>query len=173
MLRFLALSWNPASENATSEADHSYRIIRAQSEEWACALRVNGLIVLHIGGDRLSPEVQMLAGARGVILGRVFVRRTLRSDARLEDLVEAVWGRYVAFESGAAPGSLDVLRGPAGALPCFHANVEKVRVFFSDVCDYLRLKSGVPCINWPWMATLLSYPRHALGAAATGIVGIQ
>src|SRR4051794_39523351 len=111
MLRFVALSWNPASENATSEADQSYQLIRAQSEEWACALRVHGLIVLHIGGDRLSAEVRMLAGARGVILGRVFVRRTLRGDARLEDLVDAIWGRYVTFESGTAPGSLDVLRG--------------------------------------------------------------
>jgi asparagine synthase (glutamine-hydrolysing) len=173
MLRFLALLWNPECESAASEADRSFQILCAQSEKWTCSFRVNGVMVLHSGGDLLSPEVRRLDGAQGVILGRVFVKRTLRPNARLEELVDCIWGRYVAFESDTGAGHLRVFRGPAGALPCFYASLEKVRVFFSDVRDYLLLKSGVPSINWPWMATLLAYPRHALGAAATGIVGIE
>ena len=172
MLRFLAFVWDPGCESASLQVQQLSQSLTA-GEEWADSFLAHGLRVLHTGQDRQFPEVHRLGDSRGVVLGRVFVRRAPPSALRVEELIDTAWGRYVAFESDPDSRAVKIVRSPAGALDCFYAHLGTVQVFFCDVADYVALNAAPASINWPWMATLLAYPRHALGAAATGIRGIE
>lgn len=58
-------------------------------------------------------------------------------DARLETLVSAYWGAYLAFEGPRADGSVRVLRAPMGALPAYYVCSDDLIAIASDV-DLLR-----------------------------------
>jgi asparagine synthase (glutamine-hydrolysing) len=173
MLRFLAFAWDSTSETASSEVIRFCESLASKGEEWNRSLRARGLWVFHTGEDRNSPEVHPFGEGRGVILGRIFHRGAVTHIAKSEELTNTVWGRYVAFEAGGPDPGAKIFRGPAGALSCFYACAMGVRIFFSDVCDYTALRCEAASINWAWVATLLVYPRHAMGSVATGINSIQ
>jgi asparagine synthase (glutamine-hydrolysing) len=173
MIRFLAFVWNPSCTTDSSEVIRLSQSLAHRSEVWVCALRIDGLLVFQTGENRSSSEVHILGEGSGIIVGRIFSRGNETQRVKFGRLIDTSWGRYVAFTTDTSTRTTRVIRSPAGALNCFHARSAGVRIFFSDVEDYTPLRSDPPSINWPWVATLLAYPRHAMGSSSTGISDLE
>jgi asparagine synthase (glutamine-hydrolysing) len=173
MLRYLAFVWNSACATASADVIRMGASLASTGDDWTCSLSADGLRVYQTGEDPVAREVQGLSDGQGIIVGRFFKRRSPAPNVRFEELIDDMWGRYVAFETNPAAHSTRVIRSPSGALNCFYARCSNVYLFFSDVADYTPLRREPACVNWRWMATLLAYPRHAMGSTATGIIGID
>jgi asparagine synthase (glutamine-hydrolysing) len=185
VLRFFAIIWNNSGRKQPPEAARLCRLLGSGTAGWHCSLSVGRLAVFHIGVSHGSSDVHPLA-QDGVLLGKVFAQNdnpdTLAHCVSFDEaeatrvvstggrrLIQGYWGRYIAFIRDSGTDTIRILRSPAGALNCFEAHLDDVRVFFSDVRDYVHLCASLLSINWSFVATLLAYPRHAMGSAATGI----
>ena len=185
MFRYFGFSWNPA---AAAQADVARRIEQAvdRAGDWQPALARPGLRVYITGGRAGVNGSYPLPSGRGVVLGWLFRRRddapgTCDVDLSATDgerilatdgqaLVDDYWGRYVAvLRSG--PGGTQVLRDPGGALPCHHATVGDVAVFFSWLEDLLAFAPHALRADWHAIAALLALGH--LGGRATALEGIE
>lgn len=107
-------------------------------------------------------------GKDGLVLGTLFERGTTRpldrvdrhaaeriAASRGQELIERCWGSYVAFLMDDAQRSVDILRAPFGALPCFIVEIDGGIALASDV--ELLLTSGIyrPTIDWDAVLTHL------------------
>lgn len=129
MFRYLAMIAEAPSEAAAPPA--TWALSRAMDARpgWRCALRLPGVQVFVHGERPGTNDACALPLQRGVIVGRLFRREgpaPLRDDdfaAMAEGgcapLVQACWGRYVAFVCPPAEGGIWVVRDPSGTLPCF------------------------------------------------------
>lgn len=139
--------------------------LQAEAPKWSADLQRNGLAVFHAGARAGSSEVYALQNGAGVVLGKLFTRSADdRSSAaplqfnaaesakifasRGRHLVERYWGRYVAFLQD---GATWVLRDPTAVLPCFHAKIAGVDVYFSWLDDAVRLGFKTNAVNWPFI----------------------
>lgn len=86
------------------------------------------------------------------------------------DLLEQCWGGYVAFiRRGGTAVTLEVLRDPSGAMPCYRFEAEGLMFLCSDV--ELAIRSGLyaPVIDWNrvlydlWAVALRSRPTALHG----------
>jgi asparagine synthase (glutamine-hydrolysing) len=188
MLRFFAIVWNGFAQEQPAEAARLCQLLGSGDGQWHYFLSADGLAVFHTGVAHTSPDVHLL-GNDGILFGKIFKHddgsgglapsltfeeaesaRVLSTGGRR--LIQGYWGRYVAFIRDSRTRTIRILRSPAGALNCFEAQSGDVRVFFSDVRDYMPLCASRFSINWSFVATLLAFPRHAMGSAATGITEI-
>jgi asparagine synthase (glutamine-hydrolysing) len=117
---------------------------------------------LTVFGDPRQPSLQLPGGA-GIIIGYVFERATgahmAETSAALggpaEALIEAAWGGYVVLRSrNATP---EVVRDPSGAIPCYQAELEDVRIITSR--PDLLFSAGLmqPEIDWSIIVQGLVY----------------
>lgn len=100
-------------------------------------------VLWTVAGDRMWSERTSCVS----VIGDVFAKDDLSGTggkpaqaagaARLETLVSAYWGAYVAFEGPRADGSVRVLRAPMGALPAYYVCSDDLIAIASDV-DLLR-----------------------------------
>ena len=131
-----------------------------------------------------SSEPHLLHGGSGVVLGRLFIRGNdcvstaaplVFSDAESaallasggRRLIDAFWGRYVAFLRDDSADKTWILRDPTGALPCLTSRLQGVDVYFSHMEEGVRLGGRTFSVNWKYVAASLC--QHQLQVHATGL----
>lgn len=161
MFRYFALAWNYKSTSASAEAcaliDRVKTLYPDLTQHWI----TDGLSVhWDTGGSKAYRGLTIGDGA-GLILGTVFTRpgecsssskQADQSDVRRATnrimtssgayVLEAFWGRFVAFIRDPIRMAVHVLNDPTAAMPCFQAPTGQVQVFFSFANDYAAL--GLP-----------------------------
>lgn len=108
-----------------------------------------------------SAGAAMKLGENGLVIGTFFERGGTRfkgcvdrnvtgqiTASRGQELIERYWGSYVAFLTDDARGTVDILRAPFGALPCFIVEIDGGFALASDM--ELLVSSGLyrPTIDW-------------------------
>lgn len=174
MFRFAAMRWNPADPKASSYARAAIYQLKASSSEWQVTANAPGLVLFHAGMRPGSSEAHVLPNGRGVVFGKLFKQAVNPADvgqpvvldakeaAKIvktggRHLIDAYWGRYVAFVQDPDSYTLWVLRGPASALPCFHAHVEGVHLFCSFTDDLTKLGLFKISHNWKYITAYAFY----------------
>ncbi len=188
MFRYVGLVWDD-TRPTTSLTAHRLAQALESRPGWNAALHRRGLQVFVTGTHPRVNRVYPLPGDRGVVLGKLFRRRDLRSplagDVELTApegdeiiqgtglaLVREFWGRYVAFLC-TEDGSVRVLRDPSGTLPCFRIDHQGVTIVFSWLEDVLQMLPAVdaPRVGWEAVAALLLL--GALGGRETTLDGVS
>lgn len=168
MFKYLGLCWNPRNpQESTLASSILDGLSRDCTEQWHPALQADGLVVLYTTRNRRE-TAYMLSPNNAVILGHCFenpdsgtvpnlqatfsptvAQKIIASKGRL--LISNFWGRYVAFLHERSTHTTWVLRDPSGHLPCFFADQDGVRVFFSSVEDCLAIGGRNFSINWQYV----------------------
>jgi asparagine synthase (glutamine-hydrolysing) len=160
MLRFVACAWNPDDQAQHERVRVIKRKLLASSQRWREVFDHDGLCVASCCEGSSAAQVLELENRAGVLLGAAFAGTQPLSSASIaglttslqesagRDIVRAVWGSYVLMLVNAQQRSVVVVRGPMGYLPCFYADVNGVRVFFSVLEDFASLGLTRLTINW-------------------------
>ncbi|MGQ0835354.1 MAG: asparagine synthase-related protein, partial [Gammaproteobacteria bacterium] len=183
MQRYVILAWAASDLQQSAAARLLATLLQSTSQEWLRGLDRSGLIVLHAGARRGRDEIYVLAGAAGIVLGRLFSHSLdpaakpvpLRFDDREPSgILERYWGRYVAVVYDEGSGAVRVLRDPSGALPCFHTLYHCVHVFFSDVEDLLPLHLFAFSVDWKHVArTVALSVAHVRSTGLARVAEVQ
>ena len=179
MLNYIAWVWNAADTPKSEAARQQVRLLHSRSPDWRTAIAEEGLHVCYcdVGGPSIN-SAHKLPGSRGAIVGTLFRRPSVgqredehdpapvtfdeRAAAALVssegcELVERYWGRYVAFLRRPDTHDVWVLRDPTGGVPCQHATVRGVRVYFVRLEDLDCLSPGWLSINRHYLLGYLAY----------------
>lgn len=123
---------------------------RLRSSAMVALIDQPGLLVF---GDPAAARL-VLPNRGGIILGHLFDREhsaRITDAAKLgtpsvPDLVKVYWGGYVAIR--AVEDRVEILRDPSGIVPCYHAEIEGIRVLTSK--PDLLFGPGLlePVIDW-------------------------
>lgn len=191
MLSFLVLLWNHRSDDECRAAEATERTIGAERPLWKRGFSSQGLSVYCPAHANSEGDVIFLPDKCGLLLGVAF-RSGALVDAvqRAEDVqsflsritpalrasrgayaIGALWGSYILILIGPDSESHYVLRSPASLLPCFHAQLDRVHVLFSEVEDFLSLVPHRASINWSLIRAQAA--EHAYVTRDTGITGID
>ena len=185
----MGLTWNPADASGAAVVEIGKQQLRSRAPDWQIVFESRGLIVAQAGARREATRAYVLDAGAGVVLGTLFDRSDTEQSAgarrslsvsecerirttRGRALIDRYWGRYVAFIIDAADQTTWVLRDPVGALPCYAALHEHVRIFFSSADDIARLRLLDVSIDWSFVAAHVHQPR-LLRCSATGFNEIQ
>jgi asparagine synthase (glutamine-hydrolysing) len=176
VFRYVAFVWDDEDAAARGSAGVFAERLQASSPEWAPVLSRKGLQVFCAGIRAGSSEAYRLHQDAGVVLGKLFkgaVRRDgdasstsvplcIAEDESLKvaasngrRLIEAYWGRYVAFLQDETASVTRVIRDPTATLPCFTARLAGVQVYFSRMEDAAQLGSHRFSVNWKYIAGAL------------------
>ena len=188
MHRYLALSWDPDSEQHTASIRRLLAQLSRKAPEMQPVFSAPGLEVYASLAPTRAFNAYTIGPDGGIVLGEIFQRRasmegqlapTLLSGPAAHDirqtcgrsLVENFWGAYVAFVQDAASRRTFVVRAPAAELACYLVTREEITFIFSDVEDFLALESVALTINWQYVA--LAMMRPTLQSMATGLNEVQ
>ena len=188
MHRYIAFTWNHQIAERTSLVKTIVRRLRVTLPEWQCALNADGLLVYHICEEVSSSRAYRLDQNEGVLLGRIFHRRSdvncnahevtfdkhetqkiKESEGR--HLIEHYWGRYVALLREEGGTHVRILRDPTGAVPCLWSEISGINVVCSNIDDCATLELINCSINWNHIALYLRFPR--LVTKDTGLDGVR
>lgn len=152
-------------------------IDKARAEGWAVVLEAEQYAVLA------EPDTEMveLHDQGGVIIGRIWERSEAaprqqqlgpqvsaemrRTQGR--SLLTAFWGAYVALIASTDGASLDVLRDPSGAAPCYRISARGLIVIVSDLEIAAALGILHNHIDWGFIGQHVAY--GGLRVARTGL----
>ena len=188
MHRFIAFAWTAPNREEAPAACRLGEAFLATRPDWHEALKTHGLWVLHRGARPGRSQAYPIVGGTGVVIGTLFrhhsgaARKTedmtfadpaitrLADDVR-HHLIEAYWGRYVAFRSRDGGRRHWILRDPSGQFPCFHTMAVGIHLFFSHVADAAEIPDFKPAVNWQYIVANLSVPE--LAGRETGLARIS
>jgi asparagine synthase (glutamine-hydrolysing) len=178
MFRYFSFVWDARDAEASARVSAHISALQSAGPHWEFAWRRPGIAVLHTHSSASPNRAYVLQEGAGVVLGKLFARRTASPSSaapRIFDasesakvvtsggrhLIDHYWGRYVAFLHDAQTETTRILRDPTSGLPCLHASVQGVGLYFSWLEDAVRL--GLPVtINWDYVAAHLCYQRLEL-----------
>jgi asparagine synthase (glutamine-hydrolysing) len=195
---YLGVVWNSRDPAQRSTARTLIRRISDQLPDWTTALSADDLFVCYQPGS-MSPadDIYPLTRNRGLVIGRLFARRSLLSgdanptdvqialDERIsssvaesagEQLIEHFWGQYVAFVRNAGAAKTYVLRDPTGGVPCQVTQTEGVSLYFVRLEDCERVIRRPFTINRHYLIGYLArssvcVPETALNEVGTLMAG--
>jgi asparagine synthase (glutamine-hydrolysing) len=185
MYRFITLHWSDLSESARNNGARLEQRLRALHPKWRQVLSVDGLRILDTGGRPGGFDAHLVAreGYRfpeGAVLGQVFAGlrsaqlfdgppsfRGAQADAVVSSggasLIDASFGRYVAFVLDRPRRRLHVVRSPQGELPCYVAKLGEVSLYFSYFEDVRTMASHGFSIDWDEVANFVIFQRTRPG----------
>ena len=185
MYQFIALYWSDLSESARNNGARLEQRLRALHPDWREVLSVDGLRIFDTGGRPGGFDAHLVAreGYRfpeGVVLGQVFAG--LRSPQLFDglpsfcgaqadavvssggaSLIDASFGRYVAFVLDRPRRRLHVVRSPQGELPCYVARLGEASLYFSYFPDVRGLANAEFSIDWDEVANFVVFQRTRPG----------
>ena len=173
MFRFLALVWQPLSDNQIQHVRRIAALVALKAPEMQQVFSGQGLLVFLAKDTHGVFGVYRSPDQRGVILGKLFrrcddesvaspVEFDLAPDTSREggqDLLRNYWGRYIAFISDPVRSSLIVQPDPTGEVPCYYAQTDGVTLLFTSLADVAPLGLLHLSINWRYIATCLVKPN--------------
>jgi asparagine synthase (glutamine-hydrolysing) len=190
MLRYVGLMWNLADPTAHASAQRLAQQLIESGTRWDMVFNTPGLQVLCTGHLTSALTAHLLARRSGVVLGTVFrgfselgeidlAREAIFTEEETDKilatggrfLVEAYWGRYVAFINASPENMTWLLKDPTGRLPCYVTKCAGVSVVFSYMPDFVTLGARALSLNWSYVAA-----RLALGSGRaddTGLDGVH
>ena len=131
---------------------------------------------LLVLGDAAAPHIALPRGA-GLIWGHLFDRATATRWWSAQDgmmttadrFVANYWGGYLTIRRQG--DTIEILRDPSGALPCYHAEIDGAHLFTSRPA--LLFDSGLckPDIDWTVVAQTLAF--RDLRPARTALRGVS
>jgi asparagine synthase (glutamine-hydrolysing) len=177
MLQYFFLIWDAHDPDAArSAAAISHECARLRSPSFFSLVGAPGLVVFCTA-DPTTASVQVLERSTGVVIGTLFhsvpISAAMRCESAIlnggdskevlasggEALIGNFWGNYVAVLRDPHAFHTRVIRGPASTLPCFHATVRGVHLYFSSMELCARLKTGSYSIDWQHLLRSLLAPR--------------
>lgn len=185
MFRYIAISWNPRSEEQTAVARKWLARLRTGQWQLATQSDSSGLSVFCADLRGQAHSIYPLPDNRGAIVGKLFTRYSAGARAQpiatitrshlaeiekhgAKFLARNFWGRYIAFWT-AADGNF-AFRDPSGTYPCFVVAHQGVRVCFSWLQDCLDITGLEPTIDWKYISALL--PNTILQTTATALTEV-
>lgn len=186
MFRYIAFSWQPASEAQTTLAQRLETAL-TQRSGWRCVFLSSGIRVFVTGCKAGVNDAYTLPSGNGIVLGRLFRRTAAPGDTGSEfrfsehedehivktsgrGLIDHFWGRWIAFLPAVAGGSC-VLRDPSGTLPCYQLHSNGMTITFSWLEDVLELlQVPTPSVNWDAVLAVLVFRQ--LGGRETALSGV-
>lgn len=174
MLRYLALLWDHTRVDCRETAAYVNRRSVELLPGWTQVLPQPGFALWVYPAEFECYATHPLGNfSGGAVLGVLFRRDNpdIRSVGRspfFDDteasriassggrhLVEQYWGRYIAFLDDPAAQLRRILRDPVGDIPCYHAAVAGIHVYFASLSDFLDLGAALPgpeaprlTVNW-------------------------
>lgn len=139
--------------------------IRPTVMVWAGARGLAPLIDdqdLLVLGNADAPHIALPQDA-GMIWGHVFDRVTATRilsarnslTVNAETFIARHWGGYIAIRRQA--GSVEILRDPSGAVPCYYAEIDGTGIFTSIPAMLFDTGLCKPYIDWTIVAQSLAY----------------
>lgn len=193
MLHYIAFSWDNQIAERASLAQRLIGRINSILPHWHCSLATEHLHVYHAGENTRSLRAYLLARNNGVVLGKLFNRRshthpndvdyaldnvdfnwheTIKiKNSKGRHLVDHYWGRYVMLLQEEKGVGVRILRDSTGAMPCMLMNVSGINVIFSHIEDCAAIGIVNNAINWDHVASYLWFPR--LVTKDTGLDGVS
>jgi asparagine synthase (glutamine-hydrolysing) len=188
VFRYVAFVWNDSDSAARGSAAEMARRLTERSPEWRAVFAKSGLHVYCADIRAGSSEPYAIHGHGGVVLGKLFRSgsdsASVSAPLELPDdesqriaasggrrLIEAFWGRYVAFLHDDVARVVRVLRDPSGGLPCFSTSFAGVHVYFSRMDDVAQLPDQSYSINWKYVAATMC--QSQLQVHATGLNEVE
>jgi asparagine synthase (glutamine-hydrolysing) len=171
MIRYVGLVWDEDDPAQCATAHDIISSCRQRSNTWTVALDRNGFFVCVGDGDQDSRHVHKIDSDRGVIIGSVFRANPiaslegahfdrLRADRIIESkgklLIDAYWGRFVAFLHDPHTRVTRVIKDPTGRLPCYVTMAEGVSVYFSAISDCLAFLNLRLSVDWDFVRRRVS-----------------
>lgn len=168
MFRYVALCWNHFSPDAANQARAICERVRSVFPSWRNQ-QGSGWSVF-CSEDVMPRQMIRIPERRGLIIGTLFQRpkefnevagpcselTSSQADQVAESqgryLVEQFWGSYIAVVADPRDGTYNVLKAPAGGLPCLYTTVEDVTVFSSYLPDLERAVDFSHSIDWSYIA---------------------
>lgn len=180
MLYYLALTWNPDNSDQTAFATRKkLALLERKEPNWQVALDTKGMVILyHIVGENILYDIGRLPDEKGVIIGKLFKRSYINEhsaqhtpdpvalDQKLADrlissegraLIKNFWGGYIAFLVNHQTKQRWILRDPTGELPCQHALLRDVDVYFVRLEDFEMLSPPSLTLNTHFITGLLVF----------------
>jgi asparagine synthase (glutamine-hydrolysing) len=166
MLRYIIVAGNPNSPCDADTTGDVRRRLEGSAANWRCVHSEPGFYAAYVDTS-LPSESPLPLLDRGVIFGSVYpspdaarspspkpLRRLpsklceeiIQSRGRV--LISGYWGYYIAAIHPSGPHGPVILRSPASSLPCFHARLDTLSIFFSLVDDYAALQLTGLTVNW-------------------------
>ncbi len=176
MFRYIAFAWNTKSLQETLRATQLSARLDSEVSGWYSVLSSPGIAVYCAGSQIAASRAVRLRDSQGVVLGTLFRRSDGEStyaravveidtndttrivETAGRHLVDAYWGRYVAFLHEKESGSLWILRDPTGGLPCFNTSLDGVQIFAARVQDCCEISTVTFEINWEYIGARVLNP---------------
>lgn len=180
MARYLCLRWTPADWQRGKQAEQLAQRLE-QHPNWTRVLKWRGIIVL---GFAEQQHDWAAAGEYSVVFGALFRRAETRpapivlgineslaaAESGGQTLMENFFGGYVAILINHAHDHVHIVRDPTCALPCWTAEIEGIRIVFSDARDYAAI-GGALDVDDSRVAAFLLQPR--LSMRRGGLRGVE
>ena len=161
MLRFMACAWD-AEDLAQQSEVRTLQFRTLRQSHWRVVLDVPGLVVMCAGLLDRAVECYEIPDQSGVILGKLFSRRSADADGNLrvvlnQDagkrivqsggryLVGNYWGEYVAFLRDSARKATFVLQGPSAGRSVYRTLLGGAHVYFSSLQTLREMRRRAIC----------------------------
>ena len=182
MCRYLALILAEFDVESLNQRKLMIDRIQRSDSAWTKGFESDCLLVLYRNNVGARSRLHLIGAKGGVVMGTLFNSDTAWAihcseyleglqivDSGGRRLVDRYWGRYCAFINDER--ARYVLRDPCGGLPCYHAEIGRVKVLFSDLEDYVSLTREHVQIDWEYVAAHVVNGRVQSGR--TAIKGIR
>lgn len=168
MGRFVCLRWTPVERESEQEGR---RLAQSLGDDWSVLLDWRGVVVLTRG----EADVLAIERAAGFAFGEIYNRDGAALSAgdlsgELGPWGKEYWGAFVAILIDRGYDLVHVLRDAGGSRACFHAELGRVHVIFSDAEDIVRMAPDLtPDLGF--LAGYLRYPKIAV--RRTALAGVS
>jgi asparagine synthase (glutamine-hydrolysing) len=187
MHRYLAVIWDSCNTESVQASQSFKAALACRTGEWSVSYDGPGAVVAHAELPAKATQRYAMAGASGVVLGRLFNRIGSGREPRAvrfgddetkrivnsagQHLVERYWGTYFAVLFDAKAGTHHVFRDPIGNVPCYHLKHRSTSIFFSHIEDCIRFFPVSLTVNREFLTRWLIY--GGLRSRHCGLTGIE
>ena len=187
MFHYLTFIWDSDDARSAETAEHFSQLLCGQFPAWQRVVHLEGMMVHSTRPDDCALRAYRLPAGSGIILGRLFKRKSTTSNEAVDssldenttrklidtsgaELTRAYWGTYVAFLRDLSGSRSLVLRDCSGKLPCYRFHHRGIEIFFSDITDTYPLGLPAFSLNHEYLSAYIHSPD--LQIRNCGISGI-
>jgi asparagine synthase (glutamine-hydrolysing) len=174
MLRFITCAWD-AEDLVQQSKVRALQSRTLQQSHWRVVLDAPGLVVMCAGLLGRAVECYQIPEQRGVVLGKLFSRRSADADTNSRVVLNAdagrrivqsggrylvgnYWGEYVAFLRDSARKTTFVLQGPSAGRSVYRTSLGGAHVYFCELADIAGKCPVKLSVDWDYVAACVVVP---------------